>query len=109
MNIDELTVKEIKNIQSLLKGNGDTHPYKIGEKYFIRTVTLFYTGKLIKVTAKEIVLENAAWIADTGRFMDAIKTGNLNEVEPFQDDVIIGRGAIVDATVWKHALPREQK
>lgn len=109
MNIDNMTVKEIKQIQSLLKRRGDTHPYKIGENYFIRTVTLFYTGKLIRVTSKEIVLENAAWIADTGRFMDAIKTGKLNEVEPFQDDVIIGRGAIVDATVWKHALPREQK
>jgi hypothetical protein len=109
MNIDNMTVKEIKHIQALLKGNGDTHPYKIGKNYFIRTVTLFYTGKLIRVTSKEIVLENAAWIADTGRFMDAIKTGKLNEVEPFQDDVIIGRGAIVDATVWKHALPREQK
>jgi hypothetical protein len=109
MNIDNMTVKEIKHIQALLKGSGDTHPYQIGENYFIRTVTFFYTGKLIRVTSKEIVLENAAWIADTGRFMDAIKTGKLNEVEPFQDDVIIGRGAIVDATVWKHALPREQK
>jgi hypothetical protein len=109
MNIDDLTVKEIKHIQSLLKGSGESHPYQVGKNYFIRTVTLFYTGKLVKVTSKELVLEQAAWIADTGRFMDAIKTGKLNEVEPFQDDVIIGRGSIVDATVWLHPLPREQK
>lgn len=109
MEIDNLTVKEIKHIQSLLKGSGESHPYQIGKNYFIRTVTLFYTGKLVKVTSKEIVLEDAAWIADTGRFMDAIKTGKLNEIEPFQDDVIIGRGSIVDATIWRHELPRSQQ
>ena len=109
MNIDELTVREIKHIQSLLKGSGESHPYQIGKNYFIRTVTMFYTGKLIKVTAKEIILSDAAWIADTGRFMDAIKMGKLNEVEPFQDDVVIGRGSLIDATIWNHPLPREQK
>ena len=109
MNIDELTVREIKHIQSLLKGSGESHPYQIGKNYFIRTVTMFYTGKLIKVTAKEMVLSDAAWIADTGRFMDAIKTGKLNEIEPFQDDVVIGRGSLIDATIWLHPLPREQK
>jgi len=109
MEIDNLTVKEIKHIQSLLKGSGESHPYQIGKNYFIRTVTNFCTGKLVKVTSKELVLENAAWIADTGRFMDALKTGKLSEVEPFEDDAIIGRGAIIDATIWKHDLPRSQK
>lgn len=112
MNIDELTVKEIKHIQSLLKGPGEaTHPYDVGKNYFIRTVTHHLTGKLVKVTAKELVLEQAAWIADDGRFHDALKTGNVNEVEPFPSDlqVIVGRGSLIDACVWKHALPLDQK
>lgn len=112
MNIDELTVKEIKHIQSLLKGSGEaSHPYDVGKNYFIRTVTHHLTGRLVKVTAKELVLENAAWIADDGRFHDALKTGKLSEVEPFPQDcqVIVGRGALIDAVVWKHALPTEQK
>lgn len=109
MNIDELTVKEIKHIQSLLKGSGESHPYKIGKNYFIRTVTHHYTGRLTKVTPKELVIEDAAWIADDGRFFDCIKHGKINEIEPFQDEVIIGRGSLIDATEWKHALPREQK
>lgn len=112
MDIDNLTVKEIKHIQSLLKGPAEaSHPYSVGSNYFIRTVTHHLTGKLVKVTSKELVLEQAAWIADDGRFHDALKTGNLNEVEPFPGDlqVIVGRGALIDAVIWNHALPRDQK
>jgi hypothetical protein len=112
MNIDSLTIAEIKQINQLLKGGEATlSPYKIGENYFIRTVTHFNTGKLIRVTSKELVLKDAAWIADTGRFMQAIKDGTLNEVEPYPDgeEVVVGRGAIVDAVIWRHPLPRTQK
>lgn len=110
MEIDNLTVKDIKHIQSLLKGGEKTEsPYKVGKSYFIRTVTHYYTGKLERVTGKELVLSSAAWIADTGRFHDALKTGKLNEVEPFTDEIIVGRGGVIDAVEWKHPLPREQK
>lgn len=109
MDIDQLTVKQIKHIQSLLRGGEVTHPYQVGQNYFIRTVTHHYTGRLIKVTPKELVLQDVAWIADDGRFMNAIKDGTLKEIEPYQDDVVIGRGAILDATIWRHPLPREQK
>lgn len=109
MDIDNLTIKEVKHLQSLLKGNGETHPYRIGKNYFIRTVTHHLTGKLVKVTSKELVLEDAAWIADDGRFHDALKTGKLNEVEPFPGEVIVGRGALIDACEWLHDLPRDQK
>ncbi len=112
MDIDNLTVKEIKHIQSLLKGSGDSsHPYKVGKNYFIRTVTHHLTGKLVRVTPKELVLEKAAWIADNGRFYDALKTGNLKEVEPFPMnlEVIVGRGSLIDCVEWTHELPMEQK
>lgn len=113
MDIDNLTVKEIKHIQSLLKGGQCEagHPYKVGRPYFIRTVTHHLTGKLVRVTAKELVLESAAWIADDGRFHDALKTGKLNEVEPFpsQCEVIVGRGSVIDAVEWLHDLPTSQK
>lgn len=111
MDIDNFTVREIKNIQSLLKPTSETHPYKIGKAYFIRTVTHHLVGTLVKVTSKELVLVDASWIADDGRFSNAIKEGNLKEVEPFPDgdEVIIGRGSLIDAVEWKHKLPREQK
>jgi hypothetical protein len=110
MDIDNLTVKEIKHIQSLLKGGEKSEsPYKVGKNYFIRTVTHYYTGKLERVTPKELVLSDAAWIADTGRFHDALKTGKLNEVEPFTGDLIVGRGGVIDAVEWLHDLPKTQK
>jgi hypothetical protein len=113
INVENMTVKQIRQIQALLKGPKDGeagHPYQVGQPYFIRTVTHYYTGKVEKVCAKELVLSSAAWIADTGRFHDALKTGKLNEVEPFPGgEVIIGRGAVIDATRWQHDLPLTQK
>ncbi len=102
----ELTLREIREL--LIEANDDC-PYEIGESYFIRTVTHHYTGRLIKVYKNELVFKEAAWIADDGRFHDALKTGEFNEVEPFVNDVILGRGAILDATKFHHKLPLSQK
>jgi len=59
-------------------------------------------GKIKSINQKEILLEKASWIADSGRFHDALKTGELNEVEPFINDVILNRDCIVDASEWNH-------
>lgn len=83
--------------------------WMIGECYLIRTVTMMDVGRLVYIDDKELVLAEASWIADSGRFNDALRTGKLNEVEPFDDEAIIGRGAIIDAVVWKTSLPKDQK
>lgn len=86
------------------------HPYEIGKNYFIRTVTMYITGKLEAVYEHELVLSSAAWIAEVGRFADAMKSIDFEEVEPFPDgNVIVGRGAIIDAIAFDAPLPREQK
>lgn len=51
------------------------HPYTVGTTYIIRTVTMYYTGRLQSVWPGELVLSDAAWIADTGRFSTALSTG----------------------------------
>jgi hypothetical protein len=112
MDINELTIGQAKELAALLNTgstkNGD-HAWEIGKNYLIRTVTMIDTGRLVAVTEQELVLEDAAWIADTGRFSDALKTLNFTEVEPFPNGrVIVGRGAIIDA-VLLHDLPRSQK
>jgi hypothetical protein len=78
------------------------HPYTIGP-VFIRTVTHHYTGRLVEVWPTELVLTDCAWIADDGRFSEAMASGKLNEVEPFPDGrVVIGRGAILDChRAWR--------
>lgn len=85
------------------------NPLRVGNAVFVRAVTHYYTGRVVELDGDQVVLEDAAWVADTGRFSAALKTGALNEVEPFCGPVCIGRGAIVDVTDWAHALPREVK
>jgi hypothetical protein len=86
-------------------------PWNVGASYFIRTVTHHYTGKLVAVYPQELAITDAAWIADDGRFAQAVKDGAFNEIEPFPDgaNVIIGRGSILDAVEVSFPIPRSQK
>lgn len=84
-------------------------PYQIGKSYLIRTVTHYYIGVLKTIYDGELLLKDASWIADTGRYYNALKDGELNEVEPIIGDLIIGRGGIIDCVEWRHPLPRDQK
>lgn len=100
---------------SELLGGGKRKPqindtsFVIGEDYLIRTVTLYHVGKVLQITDSDLVLTKASWVSCTGRFHECLKSGILEEVEPFVDDVIVSRGAIVDATRWNHKLPEEVK
>ena len=87
------------------------NPLRAGNNVFIRTVTHYYTGHVEAVSKTEILLSTCAWIADTGRFADALKLGKFNEVEPYPADNIVSveRGGVVDTSDWKHPLPTEQK
>ena len=88
----------------------EVSPYRVGKNYFIRTVMMYYTGTLVAVTAQELVLEQAAWIADTERFLQAIRTGNFSAFEPYPvGRLIVSRGALIDAFEVSFALPTQQK
>jgi hypothetical protein len=90
----------------------EKHPYEVGKNYFIRTVTMNYTGKLVRVTDGELVLQDACWIADTGtrlhKFLQG-EYGSSTEIEPFSNLVIVPRTSIIDATIWGVALPKEAR
>lgn len=81
--------------------------WQVGKAYFIRTVTHHLVGELVMVTEQELVLTKAAWIGHDGRFNEAVRTGEYDEVEPFPADaeVIVGRGALIDATLHNGKLP----
>jgi len=83
-------------------------PFKVGEAWFFRTVTYHLIGKVKKIVGKFLVLEKASWIADSGRFMQAIENGKLDEVEPVEE-AVLNTDSITDAFPWKHKLPDEQK
>jgi len=89
-------------------GEGKKCPFKIGEAYFLRGVTYHLVGKVADIVGDFLVLTDASWVADSGRFMDAIKDGTLSEVEPV-GDAYMSISAIVDAFPWKHSLGLKQK
>jgi len=80
----------------------------VGKKWFFRSVTYHCVGKVTKVIGQTIRLEGASWVADSGRFMDAIKKGTLNEVEPV-GEMYLNMNTVVDFFAWKFELPKEQK
>jgi hypothetical protein len=81
-------------------------PFEIGKEYFMRTVTYHLTGRVIDIVGKFLVLEDAAWIADSGRFSQFFTNPNESlEVEPFGDrNVFVNTDSITDATERKVLL-----
>jgi hypothetical protein len=116
LDMESLTLGQIRAIQALAFGVPSPvvtihppSPYNIGDAVFVRTVTYHYTGRISAIYPGEIMLADAAWIADSGRFSVALATGTLSEVEPYPAGVVISRGAIVDVSPWAHPLPRMAK
>jgi len=95
--LGEETFKEVDSLKDM-----------VGEKYYFRTVTYHLTGRVKKVIGSLLELEHAAWIADSGRFMQAIKEGKLNEVEPV-GRAYVNINTVTDIFPWKHKLPDTQK
>ncbi len=86
----------------------------VGSLMFFRTVTYHLVGKVVNTLADLdsntlfLELANASWVADSGRFMQAIKEGKLNEVEPV-GKCWVNVGSITDMFPWVHELPQTQK
>ena len=79
----------------------------VGHSFFFRTVTYHMVGKITKRIGKFFQLEQASWIADSGRFMDFIKSGEAKEVEPV-GTCFVNLEAVTDMFPFKHKLPTEQ-
>ncbi len=110
IEVSDETWSKIKEIV-----NEDTESFElndiddfIGKKLFIRTVTYHMTGKVKARIGNFFHLVDAAWIADSGRFMNAIKEGTLSEVEPV-GEAMININSIVDMFLWTHPLPTKQE
>lgn len=120
---NHITIMKIKKIELMkllaLAGvnkqtsTDDSH-WEIGKDYLIRTVTHALCGRLVKAGDKELVLEDAAWVADLGRFNKVWQTSGedaFREVEMFapRAPIIVGRGAIIDGAQLGNGLPTKTK
>jgi len=109
IKISEETYEKLKD-QLNEEGYKEINSYDdmVGQKFFFRTVTYHFVGKVVKRVGTFLQLENASWVADSGRFMQAIKDGTLDEVEPL-GEWNVNIEAITDFGRWNHSLPVEQK
>lgn len=80
----------------------------VGKKLFIRTMTYHLVGRVEQIFQNFLELSGASWVADSGRFMDALREGTLDEVEPV-GQAFVNRESIVDMFPWNHPLPKDQK
>jgi len=84
----------------------------IGKKWFFRTVTYHLIGEVTGLVSvgecQFAVLKDACWVADSGRFTQAVKDGVLSEVE-IMGDWVIQLNTVTDFGPWNHPSPKEQK
>jgi hypothetical protein len=81
----------------------------IDKAVIIRTASYHYIGVLVGVGPDYYVITDAVWVGDTGRWTQALASGQLGEVEPWPDPterVIVGRGLVGDVSRWRHPIPR---
>lgn len=107
MELEELC--KMVNLLKTQQGPAMKHPFEIGKKYFIRTATYFQLGRLKEIKGKWLILEEASWIADTGRFHEFLRDGKCNEYESFIEDVYIPLDSVIDITLWTHSLFKGNK
>ena len=83
---------------------------EVGRGYSFRTVTMIYTGELVEEQEDRFVITKAAWIAETKRWSESLRTGEFNEVEMYPENnyVMVFKGGMLDITTLDK-LPTETK
>jgi hypothetical protein len=111
INIESLTLAELREIAKLAcyltpgASTGDVFPFKRDDVVCVITVTLWFVGRLAAYDAASIVLDDAAWVADTGRFSELFATGEACEVEPLPPGPFaIQRSAVIATKSFKATL-----
>jgi hypothetical protein len=108
MYIEDLTIKQAKELASIFSTEKKS-PVEIGKAYLFRTVTHIEVGRVKSICGDFVILQDASWIADTGRYHNCLKDGVFNEVEPYPDTTTVNMAALINFAPWPHDLPKEQK
>ena len=88
--------------------------FEEGQAYYFRGNQWAYLGRVKSVAAGFIELVEASWVADDGRYGEALSRGvpRINELEkipPQCEPYLIAMNQISDAAKWVHELPTESK
>jgi hypothetical protein len=81
--------------------------FKKGTRYLFRTVTHYHIGRVVDSDDQFVWLDDAFWIADTGRLSECLETGKVSEFERISDEcaTMVNIQALCDAFVWPHGTP----
>lgn len=84
---------------------------EVGTNVFVETVTKYWYGTVKSQSPSCIVLHPSAWIPDTGRFSEFLKTGSPNEAEPCGDVPTVIPVGVVTAILgpMNHPVPTKVK
>jgi hypothetical protein len=76
----------------------------VGQMVYVETLTKYYVGRVLECEPTELVLDEAAWIDDTGRLNTFLERGTADglSVEPYPDPVRIPAHMITVVTTWNH-------
>jgi hypothetical protein len=120
MNIQNLkealsVIEQLRSVEELPAAISQSL-FTTGAKYYIRTVTHHQVGECVGVetvgNTPFVVLKNASWVADSGRWNEALTKGLVAsncEVEPCPGFVRVNVTSIIDVFDWSHDLPKEVK
>ncbi len=100
MNIDELTLGQIKQITSMsLSESQDTSEYKkyIGKRPVFYCMNYIYSGDVAAVEGGSIVLDNGVIVYDTGKHSDI----NWSDAEKLPDGYSVAVQSIESHGLWK--------
>jgi hypothetical protein len=108
----ELSLSDLKSLIQPPSVTTD-QPFVIGTAYLFRTIGYHWLGRVKAISGKFLILTEASWIADTGRYSEALegKITSLpsSEIEPAKRDVIINSDHITDASEYPFQLPKDLK
>jgi hypothetical protein len=92
---------KLEELLSLVKGETvKPNPFTsyIGKIVFIRTVTYHLSGKVEETCGDFVKLSTGAWIADSGRYSQAVASGEFSETEIYKNPVHVNIQSIIDFT-----------
>ena len=85
-------------------------PFQIGKSYIFRTITMCNVGRVSNIVGKFVILDQGAWIPDTGRWSECLRDPkNIKEIEPFKKPYGVNVDSIVDYTEWEWETNLEAK
>lgn len=110
MSINDLKIGDLLKITELFGAKENKKiPLEVGNSYLFRTVTHIEVGRVKSVDGDFVTLEDASWIADTGRYHDCLRDGVFSEVEPYPLYTVVNASSLINFAPWPHDLPKEQK